>query len=258
MLDKKSQIQENDTNKYGFIIVAIFLIWLFLPNRNSFIQLCYWVNDIAYKVSKITHTAKKPEYIHMRNNAIYMVKIYPKKSEPAIKTINKAISLIPEGVPEREKSKLYKDRAIIKLYYGDKSGALQDYKNAGNMEPQDDFNAAILLADEGKYSEAGDFCAEIRTVKERSLLGYVCTAYIYEKIGNIEEASNIYDYLAEERPRNAYVYLERAYFYKRQGDIQRYIENFDKARMYSSKITEDSPSMIDEAVNFKKFPLNII
>ena len=258
MLDKKNRYNENDKNKYGFLIVAIFLIWLFWPNNNSFIRLSYWADNVVYSMLKFTHTNKVPEYIHYRNGAIYLAKIYPNKSEPAINAINKAIATVPADIAEKELSKLYKEGAAIKLYYGDKAGALNDYLSAKFLEDKDKFVIAILLADESRYAEAAAKCNEILLKNNFVMLGYVCLAYAYEKAGDIQSASRIYESLIEQKPNSEMVYMERANFRKRIDDIQGAQEDIKKAKKYSSYSVDNYTSIIDKSVNLKELQLSLI
>ena len=179
MLDKKNMLQSGENNKYGFIILAIFFIWLFFPNANSFVKLSYWGNNVVYEIAKILHINRTPEYKHYRNNAIYLAKIYKDKSEPALKAIDRAIASIPGNADKLERSMLYKDSAVIKLYYGDKSGALADYLSVNeDLNVSDYFRIAILLVEEKRYAEAVDYCNLILAENGRALSGYVCLLHV--------------------------------------------------------------------------------
>lgn len=258
LFDNKKELQDSKGNKAGFVIVTLFLIWLFFPNNNSFIKLSYWSNNLVYNISKMMHKKLAPDYIHYRNNAIYLAKIYPKNSERSINEMNKAINSIPEKDIKKERGKLYKDRAVIKLFYGDKAGALEDYLSAEKYDANDNFRIAILLTDEAKYSKAIPYCDNILYSNKDAILGHVCLSYVYEKYGDIQSAETVYDSLIEKNPKNEIVFIERSHFKQRIGDEQGQHENMAKAKKISSHVNEKEASVIEKAVNFKELPLPII
>ena len=258
MLDKKKVLQDQGKNKYGFIVAAIFLVWLFWPQNNSFIRLSYWSYNFFYNASKLFHIEMSTESMHYRNNAVYLAKIYPKNSELSLKAMQKAISLLPENASTVEIDKLYKERAIIKMFYGDKKGALEDYDEVSMLEPIDNLRIAILLADTEQYNDAISYCKGIIT-KDNTIdvNRYVCTAYVYEKTGNDAAALRIYDWVIGTYPRNAALYIERANLKKRTGNEQGYIEDINAAKKISPDIVPEEASIIDNAVNFKGVPLSV-
>ena len=258
LLDKKQNQYENNNNKYGFIIVTIFLIWLFWPNNHSFIRLSYWADNIVYSILKLTNTNKTPEYIHYRNGAIYLAKIYPKKSEPAINAINKAIALVPEDIANEKRTVLYKEAALIKLYYGDKKSALNDLMSVDYLEDSERLRIAVLLADVSRYNDALAECNQIISRNNYVLSGYVCMAYVYEKRGDYNAASRVYDFLIEEKPNSDLVYLERASFRKRTNDVKGAKEDFDRVKNYSMDSADNYTSIIDRSVSVKELPLSLI
>ena len=258
LFDYQKKLQENSKNKYGFVIFIIFMVWLFYPNYSGFIQSCYWADNILYSVLRVLHINKTPEYIHYRNNAVYLTKAYPKNPAPAYREIDRAIASF-SGSPENGNlSQLYKDAALIKLYYGDKKGALTDLQAIKNPDTNDNLRMAILLADESKFKEAETYCKTILAKSSRAVSGYVCRAYVYEKSGDVDSALQLYDYLAELKPNSEVVFMERSYFKKRNGDTQGALEDINKAKSISSYIPEDGVSILDKTINIKDFPLSII
>ena len=257
LFDINNNLSEKKTNKYGFILIAIFFIWLFFPHNNSFIQLSYWANNCIYAVLKTFHLNKMPEYMHYRNNAIYLAKIYPKKPAPSFRELDKAIAAVPADMTKKELSKLYKDSAVIKLYYGDKQGALEYYLQVKNRDASDNFRIAILLSDESRFSEAEKYCNDI-IYRSQALSGYVCLSYVYEKTGDVDSAFRIYDSLLDTHPNNVMAYMERAHLKQRIEDEEGYQEDIKKAKELSSYVSEYDTSIIDKAINLKELPLSLI
>lgn len=257
MLDKKKQVSEDGTNKYGFFIVLVFLIWLFFPTKNNFAQLSCWAYNITYKVSKMMNIETPPQYIHVRNNAVYKAKINPKKSRPALEEFDKAFALVSGEDKTREQSILLSDRAVVKIFYGDRAGAIEDLENAEFLEKDGSFRLSLLLADMGEYDEAGEICKELVTKNNNAILGYVCYAHIYEKKGETESAKRIFNWLANKKPDNALVYTERAFFKKRMNDENGFAEDMKRAKETSPNLLMPKTSMIEDAVYFKHLPLQI-
>ena len=257
LFDYKERMQENPKSKYGFIIVTLFLLWLFLPNYNGFIKSCYWANNFFYKVSKYMHLNDTPEYIHYRNNAVYLVQVYPKNPVPVYKEIDKAIASYTGNTESDSYSMLCRDSAVIKLYYGDKKGALADLMSIKKRDSNDNFRIAILLTEELKYKEAETYCKMILSRNYKSLSGYVCLANVYEKSGDIATAMRLYNYLAELRPNNEAVFIERSYFKKRTGDEKGAAEDISNAKSIYSHAQIDGISILEKAVNIEKLPLSI-
>lgn len=257
LFDINQNLSEKKNNKYGFIIIAIFFIWLFFPNSNNFIKLSYWSNNCIYEVLKIFHLNKVPEYVHYRNNAIYLAKVYPKKSAPSFRELDKAVASVPADLAQKELSKLYRDSAIIKLYYGDKQGALENYLQVTGRDANDNFRIAILLSDESRFSEAEKYCNDI-IYHNQTLSGFVCLSYVYEKADDIDSAFRVYDSLLDTHPNNVMAYTERALLKQRLEDEEGYKEDMQKAKELSPYVSETETSIIDKAVNLKELPLSLI
>jgi len=259
-LDRKKTVQETGKNRYGFILAFIFMVWLFWPHNNSFIRLSYWSYDLLYNVSKLFNIPITDEAMYNRNCAVYLAKIYPKNPEKSLKTMSKAIAVASKNKAEIELENFYKDLAIIKLYYGDKAGALESFEKVNETieDPIDNIRAAILLAEEKRYEDAISYCKNILvTGKDKSSLGYVCMAYVYEKTGEPEAALNVYDWIIARSSREAYLYVERANLEKRMGDIEAYQKDINTVKKINPDVDIESIAVIDNALNFKKFPLSI-
>ena len=258
LFDNQKKLQENSKSKYGFVIFILLLVWLFYPNYRGFIQSCYWADNILYGVLRGLHINKTPEYIHYRNNAVYLTKAYHNNPLPAYREIDRAIASFPGNQKSGNLSTLYRDSALIKLYYGDKKGALTDLQSIKVPDTNDNLRIAILLADESKFDEAETYCKTILSKSSKAVSGYVCRAYVYEKSGDINSALLLYNTLADLRPNNELVFLERSYFKKRNGDMRGAAEDINKAKSLSSYLPEDGVSILEKTVNIKEFPLSII
>ena len=256
LLDKNKDIPEDGRNKYGFIIIAIFMIWLFFPNNNSFIKLSYLFDNIVYQCARITHANVKPGFIHHRNNAISLAKAYPKKASRSLKEMDKAIKTTPTG--SAYVKKLHRERALIKLYYGDKAGALEDYKLADELKAEDTLRVGILLADASKFSEAAGYCEKIINYNDEVVSGYICLSYVYEKAGYMDAAIHIYDLLAGLKPDNYMVYKERALLKQRMGDTDGAEEDFKKAKEIFPLFNKNDEPFTEKVVRLKEVPLSLI
>ena len=217
----------------------------------------YLANNIMYQVSKITNSVRVPEYIHMRNNAVFMANLHPKQSRLSLNEINRAIAAVPDYVPNTEVAKLYKDRAYIKLYYGDKRGALEDYLLSNDLDLNDNFRVAILLSEKGQYKMATDRCKSILANNSQAFIGYACLSHVYEAAGRADVALRLYNMAVERKPGSARAYKERAQLKMRMGDMSGYTDDLNKAKQMSPNIDKE-PSLVDDAVSPKKCALAVI
>lgn len=259
-LDRKKMVQDAGNNRFGFILAFIFMVWLFWPNNNSFIRLSYWSYNTFYGITKLFNHPIATEAMYYRNCAIYLAKINPKNPEPALKLIQKAITISSNKKTTVELEKFYRERAIIKLYYGDKTGALEDYELANIIEePIDNLRMAMLLTINDRYEEAIKNCKTIlaRGKSEQTTLGYVCYAYVYEKIGEPEKALSVYNWIIKRMPRESYLYVERANLEKRTGDINSYNKDINTVQKIDPKIDIEKASVTDSAIDFKTIPLSV-
>ena len=257
-IDNKEHLQDNQKNKYGFIIVFLFLIWLFYPNYNGFIKSCYWANNFIFCVSKILHVNNTPDYVHYRNNAIYLAKVYRNNPTPAYKEMDRAIASYSANQENGIIKTLHRDAAIIRLYYGDKDEALTELLSIRNRDANDNLRIAILMADDSRFDEAKPYCKSIIVKSQKAISGYVCMAYVYEKSGDIDTATQLYNALIQLNSNNENVYLERSYFKKRHGDEQGAAEDINKAKSIYPDVKSDGISIIDKAVNVKELPLSVM
>ena len=257
ILDKKV-IKDDRKFLIGIISVFIIVAWLCSPFGNKYTHMSYMANNIMYQLSKMTNSVRVPEYIHMRNNAVFMANLHPKQSNLSLNEMNKAISSVPDYVPSSELAKLYKDRAYIKLYYGDKRGALEDYLLSGDsLDINDRFKVANLLLEKKQYKMATEHCKYILENNYQAFIGYACLANVYESAGRTDVALRLYGLAVSKKPGSARAYIERAQLKLRMGDMKGYTEDLNKAKQMSPNIDKE-PSLTEEALSPKKCTLTVI
>ena len=95
-----SNTRRDDTKILVSIIVAFLLVaWFCSPPGNKFLQICFWGDNVKYAIAKIVKPSSTNEYLHHRNNAVYLAKMYPTKDD-ALKEMNKACIKIGVDVDE--------------------------------------------------------------------------------------------------------------------------------------------------------------
>lgn len=235
----------------GFLFVA----WLCTPPGNKFLQICFLGNNIKYNVMRIVKPSHTNEYLHHRNNAIYLAKMYPNKDK-AIKEMNLAINALPKYAPDSELKSLYKDRGEIKLYQGDKKGALSDFMLSGQIYFSDYLKVAMLFKTIGKYREAMLYCNSILNQDASAYAGFACIADIYKSVNRPDLALRAWDLAIDRNNHNPRAYIDRAKVKKSMGDLVGYDEDIKVAKTYSPTIDIDS-SIIDETLAPKILALNI-
>lgn len=250
--------KNDDTTIIVLIILAfLFVIWLFLPPGNKLLQVGYFASNIKYQIDKIVNKDKVQEYKHLRNNAIFVAKMYPKQPKRAIILIDKAIAVVPAQIAEREQPKLYKDRAYIKLFLNDKSGALNDFLlSTAYFDANDNIRIAALLTEKKQYKLATKYCDDILTTDIKAFYGYACLSYVYEKAGFLPTAIALYDLSIDKNPGIAKAYTERARLKKLNNDIVGYEEDLAKARSVSQYVDVNS-SLVEDLINLKSLNLQL-
>lgn len=253
LLEKKKDRDNDDTKVITAVIITVILLfWIFIIPGNKIVQICSWGNDINYMFAKIFNQSP-PEYIHLRNKAVYMAKMYPKHPKRSLYYMDKALAAIPAD-KESELRSLYAERANLKLYYKDQKGALNDFILAKELGIDDNFKAGLLLADTGHYKLALSYCDKILAANYLAFSGYVCLSNLYEKAGRSNAAITFYDLAIDRKPGNARAYMERAKLKQRLGDSEGYDSDMAKAKELSPYI-DTKESIIDDAIKPKKLSL---
>ena len=255
VLDKK--VVKDDRKFLGFMIFLIIVnIWFFTAPSRRMTQIGLLCNSIKYKQAQLSNDNSLQEYMYHRNNAAYLVKLNNKRRTlHAIKEMDMAINTVPEYVSPEVVQGLYKDRAYIKLFAGDKKGALDDLLLSGNLDINDNMKAAALLIDRQAYSLARKHCMNIINENNAAIAGYVCLSRVYEQAGKLNSARKIYDYAIEtKKPANPKLYAERALFRHRTNDFKGYDEDVAIAKKLSSSVNLEI-SMMEDAINPKEINL---
>ena len=255
ILDKKV-VKDDKKFLIGLISTFLFVMWLFSPFGNRFAQLAFWADSFSYMCSKLMNTGRVPDYVHYRNRAIYLAKIYPRNSKRSLEEMDKSIEAGTKYLDENKMSILYSDRAQIKLYYGDKKGALQDFLTAEHLSITDDLKTAVLLTEKGQYPMAVEYCKDILSESPGAFAGYACLSHVYEAAGRPDVAIKLYDLAADKKPNSAIVYMERARLKQRLNNIDGYNQDKETAKKLSPN-AETEMSIIDEAIAPGKLSITI-
>lgn len=239
------------------IAVFIFVVWLFTPPGNKFMEMCFYGNHVKYFFAKLSGDSTNSEYIFHRNNAIYIAKMYKgKNAKKAISEMDEAIKTMPAYVSDTELKTLYKDRAYIKLYVGDYKGALNDFLHSGNIEFNDNLKVAMLLKENGNYKDALSYCNAILDKDPTAYAGFACVADLYSSLKRYDVAIKVWDLLIDRKKNNPRAYMDRAKLKKAMGDMNGYASDVKLAKEYSPSIDEND-SIIYEALHPKILALPI-
>ncbi len=250
LMDKKV-VKNDDKFIIGIVTAVLFLVWFFWPNANNVVRVGYWIKNIQYSVSTTFKIGKMAEYQHHLENARYIAQMYPNRPKHAIYEMNKAIEKAPDYISEMELSKLYVNRAILKLYYGDKKGAMSDYMLAKNLDMTNDFRLAALLTENRQYQLASEYCKDILNKNNDAFYGYACFANVYASVNRKDAAIKVYDMAIDKKPNNARAYVERANMKKSVNDIKGYEEDISTAKSLLPNINLEQ-SVVQEAISSKK------
>jgi len=248
VLDKKV-IKDDKKFVYFIILIVLINVWFFSAPTKRMAYIEMFFNNIRYQQAKASHDSSYEEYMYHRNNAIYLIKLKnSRRTLHAIKEMDKAIATVPDYVTPSVVQNLYRDRGYIKLYAGDKKGALEDLLLSGDLNMNDNLKVAVILTDHQAYGMARKYCQNILQENNTAILGYVCLSYVYERAGKTNSARKIYDYAIEnKKPSNPKLYVERALFKQRINDFKGFDEDIAIAKKLSPSINIKT-SMIEEAV----------
>lgn len=245
-----------DTRNLIKIILTILIVLYFaLPPYNKFAQLGYIFNNIDFYIAKICHGDESTEYLFHRNNAVYLIKMNNKNA--ALREINKAIATYPSYLSEANYESLFHDRALIRIYYKDYSGALDDLARLKSPNMLDNFRIAMLLKEKSKLKLAVRYCNKILDVDVKAYAGYLCVAEVYGSANKYQASVAMMDLLIDRSPNKARYYADRAKYKKLMGDIIGAEEDEKKAKELSPMINM-SDSFTDDIMNPKTLQLPVI
>lgn len=232
-------------------LVFIVIMYFIIPPYNKLAQIGYCINNVKFYLN-----LNKPEaFVFHRNNAIYLARM--NNSSGALNEINKAISIVPSSTSEEFIYDLYRDRANIRLFYGDHKGALTDYLKIPNHSINDYLKIAMLLKENGKRRLAVSYCNKIIDIDIKAYAGYACIADVYGSAGKFEASVMIYDLLIDRVPNKAKYYADRA-MYKRKAGDNKGADSDLKYAQELSPILDVTSSITYDALHPKKLELSIL
>ena len=244
---------EQKSNKMALFLLFVITmaVYFILPPHDKIAQIGYIYNNIKFNMCGQETEA----YIFHRNNAVYLTRMQNPKS--AIMEMDKAIASLPSNATEKTIYELYKDRAKIKVYYGDYKGALNDYLRIPSHGINDYLTIAMLLKENGKLNLAISYCNKIIDIDTRAYAGYACIADIYASVEKYEASIMIYDLLINRVPNRAKFYADRAMYKEKAGDIAGAAEDKKKAASLSSSV-ETNSSITYDALHPKKLDFKVL
>ena len=245
--------RKNDAILLSIIIIGfLFVVWLCTPPGNKFIQIAFWGSNTRLFFAKVMDNASTTEWIFHRNNAIYLTKM--KSKEGALLEIDKAIKTFPSYTSDKQLASLYRDRAMIRIYWGDYKGALDDYLKADTSGLLDTFRVALLYKITGHYKEALSYCNDVINTDPKAYAGFACLASVYAEVGRYDVSAKVFDLLIDRVPNKAKYYSDRAMYKKLAGDMDGYNEDMSTAKELSPSVDVEY-SLIDDTLNPKVLQL---
>ncbi len=246
--DNSKQKKQDRIILTWIIVGFLFVVWLCTPPGNKFLQMAFWGSNTRLFFAKLTNSAAATEWIFHRNNAVYLTKM--KNKSAALMEIDKAILTFPAYASDKELSDLYKDRALIRVYWGDYKGALDDYIHSGDIEMQDNLRVAMLYKLNGNYKEAMSYCNSILALDTNAYAGYVCLADIYATLGRYDLSVKVFDLLIDRVKNKPKYYADRALYKQKMGDMSGHDEDIAKAKQLSP-IAKLDYSIIEDTLHPK-------
>lgn len=237
------------------ILLFVFIAWLCTPPGNKFLQVCFWGNNAQYMYAKYIKKDDTNAYLYHRNNAVYLAKMDFKLR--AYDEINKAIAIFPSYLGDNKLEKLYKDKGMIYLYFGDYKEALSSFVKTKPVTILDFLRMAMLFKTNGNYKLALNNCNEILVTDFNAYAGYACAAEVYAAANKVDVSIRLYDLLISKSPNRAKYYADRANYKKLIYDIDGYNEDMAKAKELSSYTNFES-SITRDILKPKKLDLSIM
>ncbi len=253
--DYNKRNRKDDIKLLCLIIVGIlFAIWLCTPPGDKFAQIGFYGSRLHFAIAKLTKTSDElNEWKFHRNNAIYLARM---NNKIALREMDKAIQTYPTNLPDGKLISLYRERAQIRMFYGEHKGALDDYLRLPNPSILDKFKIALLYKQNGNNAEALTYCNSIINTDLTSYVGYACLADVYAGVGRYEVSVKVFDLLIDKTKNRARYYADRAMYKKLAGDIEGSDADMAKAKELSPTISEKS-TIIDETLNPKVLTLQL-
>ena len=252
---KKYTRKDDITFLTRVILIFLFIVWLCTPPGNKFIQLCFWGNNTRLAIAKVTNNAETTEWLFHRNNAVYLMQMDNKKS--ALREINTAIRIVPTYISEDKVEQLYKDKALISIYFKEHKEALSEYVKLNKTDIYDDLRIAMLYKKNGHLKTAMSYCNDLLSKNSSMYAGYACAADVYGAAGRYDVSVRLLDMLVDKHPNRGSYYMERAYYKKAMGDLPAYNDDVGKAIELGVK-TDKFELFTESLLNPKQIKLKII
>ena len=237
------------------ILVLVLIAWFCTPPGNKFLQVCFWGNNAQYMYAKYIKKDDTNAYVFHRNNAVYLAKMDFKTK--AYAEINKAIEIYPSYMGDAKLERLYRDKAIICLYFKDYKDALSSMVKTRPVNILDNLRLAMLFKANNNYKYALSYCNEIFAIDFKAYAGYACAADVYAAAGRVSTSIRLFDLLIDKSPNRAKYYAERAMYKKMLHDIDGYNEDMNKAKELSTYANFNS-SITRDILNPKRLDLSIM
>lgn len=237
------------------VFVVIFAIWMILAPGDKLAQFSFIGNNIKRCYAKNVQKQDVDEWKFHRNNAICLAKM--KNKDGAFREINLAVKTISSSENDYEYYRLYKDRAMLRLYFQDYSGALDDYLRLPSLSLVDKLKVAMLFKKIDNNKEAAKYCNDILNTDMTAYAGYACLADVYANVGKYDSSVKIYDLLISRANKNPVYYTNRAEYKKLAGDFQGYEEDLATAQSMTDIVKVDS-NLLENVINPKVLDIDMI
>jgi Flp pilus assembly protein TadD len=143
-----------------------------------------------------------------------------------------AINLFSEAIQADPKNAIaLNNRAVAYHELGDNHKALSDLESAVRFAPNDPTPREVranIYREEGRYTEAID---EYTQAIAKGGWAYHARASVHAEAGDYQTAITDLCTVLRGEPRNRQALLDRAVAYKKIGDIERYAQDMEAARL---------------------------
>ena len=153
---------------------------------------------------------------------------------------------------------LYRDRAMIRLYFKEYKGALEDFLKLPQLDFNDRLKVAQLYKKIGNNKYALSYCNSILDIDPQAYAGYACIADVYATAGKPHVSVKVYNMLIDRVPNRSKYYLDRAHYKKICGDIEGANIDLEQAEIYSTSLRGSNFSIIEDAINPKTLELQTL
>lgn len=252
----------NDQNKmkdaialFFIVLFVLFCVWMLFSPGDKLAQFSFIGNKIKLCWAKNVQKVDVDEWKFHRNNAICLAKM--KNKDAALREMDLALKTITVSESDYEYYRLCKDSAMVRLYFKDYAGALDDYLKLPNLSLVDKLKVAMLFKKVDNNKEAAKYCNEILNTDTTAYAGYACLADIYANVGKYDVSVRIYDLLISRTSKNPLYFVDRANYKKLAGDFQGYEDDLATAKGINSVVKLES-NLLENVINPKALDIDMI